>query len=234
MLKELIFFWKQRNFWKLRKKNPAQIFCEVYSNNTWGGKPGEFYSGSGTANPSTRIYIDNIVGFLEQHGISTIAELGCGDFRIMNEVLRKVNVDYVGIDVVKALIDFNNTTFGNATTRFERLDIIEGTLPQTDLVIIRQVLQHLSNAEIAKILKKISAYRWALITEHVPIGDDVVHNIDKIHGPHIRMKANSGVFIDKPPFNIANTTILFEYREDDPVKGKLVPAVMRTYLVQNR
>lgn len=33
---------------------------------------------------------------------------------------------------------------------------------------------------------------------------------------------------------ISHAKILFEYREDDPVKGKLIQAMTRTYLVENQ
>ena len=82
--------------------------------------------------------------------------------------------------------------------------------------------------------KPEAIFKYALITEHVPITADVEFNLDKITGPHIRMRVNSRVFIDKPPFNINHAKILFEYREDDPVKGKLIPAVVRTYLLENQ
>ena len=233
MIKKIIFLWKQRSFWNLSKKNPEYIFTKVYEENAWGGTPGNFFSGSGSINPNTEIYIKNIIEFIRDNNVSSVVDLGCGDFRIMGRVLNNVKTTYVGLDIVKALIEFNNKQFGNHRIHFQHTNIIEDALPPGDLVLVRQVLQHLSNSEISRILAKIAQYRWALITEHLPVSGDIEHNIDKIHGPHIRMKANSGVFIDQPPFNIKNSRVIFEYREDDPIKGKLVPAVVRTYLITN-
>jgi hypothetical protein len=95
------------------------------------------------------------------------------------------------------------------------------------------VLQHLSNDQIMKILPKLKQFKYVLITEHVLVGDDVVLNYDKIAGPHIRSRFYSGVFIDQPPFNVKHAKVVLDIREDEPIKGKLHPAMMRTYLVEN-
>ncbi len=233
MFKQIYLWWKERNFLHLRKKQPGEVFSEIYKNNTWGGEQGSFYSGAGSANPATALYIEKVIDFIQQRDIQSVLDIGCGDFKIMSKVLTGVKVKYTGADVVAELINYNSQTYRNETTFFIKLNCIEDALPMADLVIIRQVLQHLSNAHIQKILMKLSSFKYALITEHIPIADHVEFNLDKITGPHIRMRVNSGVFIDKPPFNVSHAKILFEYREDDRVKGKLIPAVIRTYLVEN-
>ncbi|MEO5592685.1 MAG: class I SAM-dependent methyltransferase [Chitinophagaceae bacterium] len=231
--KKIYLWWKERNFRSLRKKTPEEIFSDVYNQNTWGGNKGTFYSGAGTANPNTIIYLDHLTSFIKENNIQKILEIGCGDFSIMKQLTSQVKIDYTGGDVVEALIRHNQSVFQNEHTRFIHLNAITDDLPGADLVIIRQVLQHLSNPQIMKILNKLTRFKYALITEHVPVTDDAEYNLDKIAGPHIRMRVNSGVFIDKPPFNMKNVKVLFEYREDDKVKQKMVPAVMRTYLLEN-
>jgi len=49
------------------------------------------------------------------------------------------------------------------------MDMTSTTFPPTELILIRQVLQHLTNEQIQKILKNIEESRWrrVLITEHV-------------------------------------------------------------------
>lgn len=198
-----------------------------------GGGKGTFFSGTGTANPNTSIYLDNLIAFIKEHKVQKILDIGCGDFSIMKQLTERVNVDYIGGDVVEDLIQHHQEKFQNTSTHFIKLNAIEDDLPDAELVTIRQVLQHLNNNQIQTILDKVAKFKYVLITEHVPITDNAEYNLDKIAGPHIRMRVNSGVFIDKPPFNIKNSTILFEYREDDKVKNKLVPAVIRTYLIKN-
>ena len=60
--KKIYFWWKERYFRKLKNKKPEQIFADIYKENVWGGEKGTFYSGTGTANPDTKIYITNKPG----------------------------------------------------------------------------------------------------------------------------------------------------------------------------
>lgn len=231
--KKLYLWYKDRHFRHLRKKSTEEVFAEIYRDNTWGGEKGSFHSGAGTSNPNTHIYIEQLVKFISENNIRSVLEIGCGDFTIMQQVLSQVQVAYTGGDVVEALIQHHQATHQDAQTHFIQLNAIKDSLPAADLVIIRQVLQHLSNEQILQILPKLNNFRYALITEHVPVTADLEYNLDKISGPHIRMRINSGVFIDKPPFNVQHVQTLFEYREDDKVKNRMVPAVMRTCLVKN-
>ena len=93
-----------------------------------------------------------------------------------------------------------------ANLRFEVLDIVRDPLPEGDVVFIRQVFQHLSNAHIAAVIRKLHRCpRW-IVTEHLPAGSDFVANLDKHPGLNIRLDApeagGSGVVLTAPPFNI--------------------------------
>jgi SAM-dependent methyltransferase len=233
LLKSLYLWWKERHFRSLKSKPLEAIFTEIYEKNVWGGKPGTFYSGTGTENQNTKIYIAELVRLIKQKGIQSILDIGCGDFSIMKQVIEKTNVSYHGVDLVPSLIADLRSKYENDRVRFSLLNAVTAPLPTADLITIRQVLQHLSNEQIQSILDKACAFKYVLVSEHVPIGESVDPNLDKIPGPHIRMRVNSGVFIDQAPFSIKNAKPLFEYREDDPVKGKLVAAVIRSYLIEN-
>ncbi len=115
----------------------------------------------------------------------------------------------MGVDVVPDLITHNQKTFGANAISFQLGDLTAGELPDGDLCLIRQVLQHLSNKEIATAIERCEKYRYLIVTEHIPTGQKVKPNRDKPHGPDIRLFWNSGVFLDKPPFS-RNSAILFE------------------------
>lgn len=230
-LKKLYRKYRERHFRRYRGMSVQEVFSSIYKENVWGGEKGTFYSGSGTANPKTAEYIKMMTGFINSHNIRSVAEIGCGDFSIMRQVLQQVDVQYTGMDVVPDLIAHHLEKNANAKTQFLVKDAISEPLPKADLLIIRQVLQHLKNNQISQILQKLDNFKYAIITEHLPITEDVEYNLDKVTGPHIRMRMNSGVFIDLPPFSLPGVSVLMEYREDDPVKKKMVPAVMRSYLV---
>ena len=94
------------------------------------------------------------------------------------------------------------------------MDIVKDELPSADCIIIRQVLQHLSNTEIQNLIKKLTIYKYIILTEHLPTGN-FTPNKDIISGQGIRLKQNSGVNILEQPFilkveeeKILNTYIL--------------------------
>ena len=83
---------------------------------------------------------------------------------------------------------------------FKCLDIAKDELPKVDGVIIRQVLQHLSNQEIQQILDKLSDYKYLILTEHIPVGP-FTPNINIITNSQNRLKHHSGVDLLAEPFN---------------------------------
>jgi hypothetical protein len=62
-------------------------------------------------------------------------------------------------------------------------DIIEDKLPEGDLCLIRQVLQHLSNRQISRVLANCTKFPYLVVTEDVYSGPRVRVNLDIMHGP---------------------------------------------------
>lgn len=232
VLKDALAFWRERRFRKLDKISTEKVFENIYASNVWGGKKGEFYSGDGSRNEWASIYAEWIKSYVTENNIKSILDIGCGDFQVMKQALNGLDINYLGIDIVGDLIAHNQKTYGSKKVQFKKLDAITEPLPPAHMVTIRQVLQHLNNQQIQSILNKISAYAYLAVTEHVPLKPSS-YNADKTHGPHIRTRTGSGVFIDQPPFEIKNTSVALEYRADEKIKKKIVPAVLRTYLVKN-
>ena len=84
---------------------------------------------------------------------------------------------------------------------FQCLDIAVDDLPQADCVLIRQVLQHLSNTEIQQIVLKLNVFKYVILTEHLPEGE-FVPNKEIISGQGIRLKRKSGLNLLAEPFNL--------------------------------
>jgi len=134
-------------------------------------------------------------------------DLGCGDFGVGSRLLAP-DLRYTTIDIVPDLVEYNRKRFAGMSVEFKCLNIIDDELPKGDLCLVRQVLQHLSNAEILRILNKLRAYRFAIVTEHVYSGPGWHPNVDKPHGPGTRIPARSGVFLDAPPFYCDAETLM--------------------------
>jgi hypothetical protein len=197
------------NIWVSRSN--AAIFNRIYKKRLWGvgSDPSvPFYSGVGSYDPSVRDYVDLIRAVIKKYNIQSVVEIGCGDFAVASQYV-DVCRTYTGIDVVKSLVEHNSRIFGSEKIRFIWSDASKHKIESSDLCIIRQVLQHLTNKDIENIFKNISS-KFLLITEHLPsVANTKSYNLDKKSGAGIRVPMGSGVFIDKPPFNL-NAEVLME------------------------
>lgn len=205
---------------KFADKSVSETFTEIYKKNIWGGKTGEFFSGEGSRGKYADVYAENIKKFIAENRIERVVDLGCGDFQVASKFVTE-DFHYTGCDVVPDLIEHLNETYGSETVNFKCLNIVEDELPDGDLCLIRQVLQHLSNAEIKRILESCEKYKYLVITEHYPNSSvDLIPNLDIPHGPDVRLHFNSAVVLDKPPFNLRNLKLLIETEADDDASLK--------------
>ena len=107
----------------------------------------------------------------------------------------------MGIDIVPKLIARNKELFEQANLEFHCLDMVHEEWPTTDVVLLRQVMQHLSNAEIMKVVQKLKRVPYLIVTEHVPMGP-YESNKDMVTSQGIRLKKKSGVDLMAPPFDL--------------------------------
>ena len=187
---------------QLKKPWPTKdAMAQIYENNLWGGNQSEFFSGDGSYNPELiNPYLETLTSFLNAFETPpVVCDLGCGDFNIGKELV-KYSKKYIAIDIVPSLIAHNKKTFKAENLEFHSLDIAEDELPAADCVILRQVLQHLSNTEIKSVVEKLYDYKYVILTEHLP-KEDFEPNKDIISGQGIRLKKQSGVNLLAPPFN---------------------------------
>ena len=199
--------WLNGSFY--RRLPVAEAFSAIYESHAWGSRPDRpFCSGNGSVREdAVGPYCEMIRAVIEGNNIKRMVDLGCGDFGVGSRLTRP-DVHYVGVDVVPDLISYNRERFGSPSVEFRCLNIIEDQLPPGDLCLVRQVLQHLSNRQIQKTLKSLSHYRYVIVTEHVYSGAGLRRNLDKPHGPGIRLPKRSGVFLESPPFNCPAKVVL--------------------------
>ena len=201
---------------------------QIYENHLWGGKEYDFYSGIGSHDPNTiNPYLDVVIDFLKsKNNQLTVCDLGCGDFNIGKHLI-PFTKKYIGVDIVESLIERNRTQFIAENLTFQCLDIAKDVLPNADCVILRQVLQHLSNKEIQQIVNKLKNYKYIILTEHLPDGE-FIPNKDIISGQGIRLKQNSGVDVLAEPFKlkILDVKVLNEVILDIG-KGRIVTTLYR-------
>lgn len=161
------------------------VFEKIYRTGAWGkDSDGAATSGSGAHNQAIIApYIAEVARLMSAPDIRVAVDLGCGDFNVGKHFV-DVCDSYIACDIADTVLDMNRARHQAASLTFRRLDIAEDDLPAGDIAFVRQVLQHLSNAEIAKFVRKLNAdkpYGYLLVTEHLP-AKDFVPNIDKPTG----------------------------------------------------
>ena len=203
---------------------------QIYRSKLWGDNGTDFYSGHGSHQPQlVSSYITVVTSFLRSFKQPlTVCDLGCGDFNIGKELVL-LTQKYIAVDIVADLIHFNSKRFKHPHLEFHCLDIAKDGLPQGDCVIVRQVLQHLSNAEVQNVVDKLAAYKYVLLTEHLPEGE-FEPNIDIISGQGTRLKKQSGLNLLKAPFYMHSkeSTLLLSQNSLD-YGGNIVTTLYRMF-----
>ena len=188
-------FWKMvigsRNiFWKFYFFSPLirtrkKVFETIYKKNIWihGSGPGSFPENT----IEYRVFLQK---FLADFAIKSVVDVGCGDWQF-SRFIDWSGITYTGIDIVASVIEKNNTLYKKENIRFYHGDIVTYQPPKADLLILKDVLQHLSNKNILTILKKTKEYKYVLI-----INDYTEHNSDCFNGGYRPLNINN------KPFNL--------------------------------
>ena len=223
---------KKENGTKIIKKPwPTKDAMEqVYAMKLWGDNKSDFYSGVGSHHPEiVNPYIDVLNSFFTSFKSPlVVCDLGCGDFNVGKELVKHTE-KYIAVDIVTDLIAHNKEKFKEENLEFHCLDIAVDDLPSGDCVLLRQVLQHLSNAEIQSIVSKLTDFEYVIITEHLPEGD-FTPNKEIISGQGIRLKKQSGLNVLAPPFNfkVKEQKQLLSIISND-CKGVIVTTIYKTF-----
>ncbi|ARK09902.1 class I SAM-dependent methyltransferase [Fibrella sp. ES10-3-2-2] len=219
---------------RFKKASLEDTFTHIYTNRLWGTSEDEFYSGSGSDKETTHPYIEAVAEFINSNRITSLVDIGCGDFRVGNTLLGNLStpIKYTGLDIVESLVLHNRKKYGTASITFQCVNAVDQDLPKAEACTIREVLQHLSNQEIAVILEKVrKTYKFAIITERQLLRtSSIIPNLDKVHGPHTRIMHNSSVYLDEPPFNLP-LDVLLDYKVGALNRyGEEITTVLKTYL----
>lgn len=146
-----------------RRDTMEQVFSKIYDDGIWAGN--ESLSGAGSDLDQTQVLQTALADLLTRRNINSMLDLPCGDFNWMRNV-DLGGVDYLGADVVPALIKANQEQFGTPNRRFQVLDISKNTPPKADLIFCRDLFVHFSFADIFAALENIkgSGSKYLLTT----------------------------------------------------------------------
>jgi len=178
-----------------------EVFTTIYNERIWGiNNEGHGSSGIGSTVEATKEYRAFLQDFLHDFSITSAVDLGCGDWEF-SQCIDWAGIDYTGIDIVKHIIEKNKKHFEGNTIRFAHANALTYNLPPADLLICKEVLQHLSNDDIKKICAQFKKYKYCLITNGISYYTGTSDNSDIFCGDYRDLD------LTQPPFNIEGIRI---------------------------
>ena len=176
-----------------RQPSLTDTFNRIYATGRWAtDAAGKGTSGSGSTLEITREYRAYIEDFIKKHEVNSVIDAGCGDWSY-SSVIDWGDASYLGIDIASDVIVPVRTKYETGKVKFQVGDITE-ELPAADLLISKDVLQHLSNDLIHKFIKnnlRKGKYKWVILTN-----DRSSDNQD------IPIGAYRGIDLTAPPFEV--------------------------------
>jgi NAD(P)-dependent dehydrogenase (short-subunit alcohol dehydrogenase family) len=131
---------------------------------------------------------------VSHHDVRSIADIPCGDFNWMPLFLEAAPfVGYQGFDIVPDIIKDNRKR--HPVHSFEELDITREVPPRTDLIFCKDLLNHLSNADVRAALENMRRSGARLLLASNNFG---YANLDL---PSVATKTSRHLDITPPPLN---------------------------------
>ena len=151
------------SFFLFRLGSMASKWTHIYRNYGYDGK--RFGWGSGSDLTQTAVIREEIPRVIEELDIKILLDCPCGDLNWMQHVDLKVE-KYIGVDIVKEMIDLNRQKFKKTGYSFYELDMTKDVLPKADMILCRDCLVHFSFRDAAAALNRFreSGTRYILTT----------------------------------------------------------------------
>ena len=144
----------------------VDTFNGIYAKGAWGRDvTGRGTSGPGSTMEFTREYRAYVENFIRTHGVTSVVDAGCGDWSF-SSAMDWGDASYLGIDISTDVIETVRKKYEKGKIRFEVGDITED-LPAADLLLSKDVLQHLPNELIQKFIRnnlRKGKYKWVILT----------------------------------------------------------------------
>lgn len=180
--------------WNRWRGAPAR-FRAIYLGNFWDDAESRSGPGSRRDSRSVRQTLAALDAITQRINPRSIADVPCGDCNWIGAFLdAHPGLDYVGYDIVPELIAANRARHAR---RFAVLDITTQVPARADLVLCKDLFNHLTNAEIAAALRNIltSGSRWLLASNNFGYTNREL--------PRLQISTSRHLDLTAPPFNLA-------------------------------
>ena len=114
-----------------------KVFAGLYKNNGWGSP--ESRSGTGSTLKETENIRAEIKRLIAKYNIKSVTDFPCGDLNWIQLLFEDIS-EYTGCDIVEECIQNNASRFPDH--KFKCLDLSKDKIPQSDLLIVRDVIGH--------------------------------------------------------------------------------------------
>ncbi len=176
----------------------AQRYATIYKKALWGkNSSGIGHSGPGSTFENTEEYRTFLEHFIKSKKIKRVVDFGCGDWEFSQHINWN-NCSYTGYDIVKSVIENNILKYSNESCQFIHANGLDENFADADLLICKDVLQHLSYENIEKFLAQIHKFKYCLITNDINPNEE---NSDIRNGRYRPLD------LSKSPFNLTGKTI---------------------------
>jgi SAM-dependent methyltransferase len=180
----------------------GEVFDNIYRKDLWHGG-----SGRGSREEVTRDYRAFLQLFMRVNNITSVVDLGCGDWQIARH-MDWTGIDYLGVDTSMVVLE-STQKFARDGVSFRHANAVIDPLPPADLLIVKDVLQHWSNADILAFLPQLAKFRFALITNG--FAPSMLARLNK----DINAGFCRAVHLARPPFNLPGCFV-HGFQADDP------------------
>jgi SAM-dependent methyltransferase len=144
----------------------TNTFNRIYAEGTWGRDvAGKGTSGTGSTLEITREYRAYVEDFMKTHSVKSVVDAGCGDWSF-SRAMDWGDASYLGVDIASDVIAAVRDKHEKGKIKFQVGDITD-ELPAADLLISKDVLQHLSNELVHKFITnnlRKGKYKWVILT----------------------------------------------------------------------
>ena len=140
-----------------------EVFSKIYESFYWGdGSYEKPLSGEGSVPELAAPYVEFVQNVIRKFEIKSVLDCGHGDWSMWRD-FKFEGIDYLGFDVADGLSEKVTASFGSANRRFQQADFCFSDLPIADLLMSKDVLQHLSNGDVRRFLRNISNQKYLII-----------------------------------------------------------------------
>ncbi len=191
-----------------KRQQNADVFAQIHRDNSWGAE--ETRCGAGSTLAQTEVVRRSLTRLFDYLDIRVLGDAGCGDLNWMSRISGDLRL-YLGFDVVGSVVDDLRKRFrSRANHFFAQTDVTLDDLPVCDAILCRDVLTHLTHAQVTEALRRFQASgsRYLVATTH-----------DRGTNTAIKVGGWSPIDLMAPPFNLPPPQTLISEELENSTKA---------------